>query len=301
VRSDICDYYFEVQRFDREVGAILKLLEERGELDRTLVVMTGDNGWPFPRGKSNLYDLGTHVPLAIRGPGVARGGRSVEDFVSLTDLAPTFLETAGALVPEQMTGQSLARLLGSGKEGWTGLGREHVLTGKERHAWVRAGGVGYPCRAIRTREFLYIRNFEPDRWPAGDPEDRANGFSPKAPYGDADGSPTKDWMVERCGEPEMARLCESAFGKRPAEELYDLRSDPAQMKNVAQEPGYADARERLRRELMEELAQTGDPRATGGGEAFDGYPYYGGQKPQSRTREAAESDGQKKAQTPLET
>ena len=95
VRTDICDYYWEVQRFDREVGELLKLLEENGELDSTLVVISGDNGMPFPRCKSNLYDLGTHVPLALRWPARVRGDRVVEDFVSLSDLAPTFLEAAG--------------------------------------------------------------------------------------------------------------------------------------------------------------------------------------------------------------
>ncbi|MCJ7675370.1 MAG: sulfatase, partial [Sedimentisphaerales bacterium] len=94
VRIDLCDCYWEIQRFDSEAGDLLKILEENGELDNTLVVMSGDNGMPFPRGKSNLYDSGTNVPLAVRWPERVNGSRVVEDFISLSDLAPTFLEAA---------------------------------------------------------------------------------------------------------------------------------------------------------------------------------------------------------------
>ena len=110
VRGDVADYYWEVQRFDREVGEMLALLQKRGELDRTVVVMTGDHGMPFPRCKANLYDCGARVPLAIRGPDVA-AGRVVEAFVSLTDLAPAFLELGGVEPPAAMTGRSLLPLL----------------------------------------------------------------------------------------------------------------------------------------------------------------------------------------------
>ena len=133
VRSDVADYYMEVQRFDREVGELLAELERRGELENTLVVMTGDHGMPFPRCKANVYDTGTRVPLAIRWPGHVAPGRSVEDFCSLTDLAPTFLAAAGLEPPEVMTGQSLMPLLEAEGSGWLELGRTHVLTGKERH------------------------------------------------------------------------------------------------------------------------------------------------------------------------
>ena len=95
IRKDMCDYYFEVQRFDRNVGAMLEMLEERGELENTLVVVAGDNGLPFPRCKVELYDTGTKVPLAIRWGERIKGGRVVDDFVSLAELGPTFLEAAG--------------------------------------------------------------------------------------------------------------------------------------------------------------------------------------------------------------
>ena len=278
VRRDLCDYYFEVQRFDREVGELLSLLRDQGELDRTLVVITGDNGLPFPRCKSNLYDAGTRVPLTVRWPARIQGGRVIEDFVSLQDLAPTFLEAAGLTPPAAMTGHSLLGILASDKSGQVDPTRNHVLTGKERHAWVRRDGLGYPCRAIRTREFLYIRNFKPDRWPAGDPTKGGEPFDPNRVYGDIDDSPTKTYMMEHQDERDVKLLFALAFEKRPAEELYDLQKDPQQLRNVAANPAYADTRKELESALVAELKATGDPRAFGSGDAFDTYPYYGGQQ-----------------------
>jgi len=282
VRKDLCDYYLEVQRFDREVGELLDLLRATGEIDRTLVVVTGDNGLPFPRCKSNLYDGGTRVPLAMRWPARVKGGRVVEDFVSLQDLAPTFLEAAGLTPPAAMTGRSLLHILVSDSAGRIDPARDHILTGKERHAWVRKGGLGYPCRAIRTRDFLYIRNFKPDRWPAGDPVAGGEPYYPNRGYGDIDDSPSKTYMMEHREEPDVRRLFELTFEKRPAEELYDLQKDPNQLHNVAADPAYGDIRGKLASTLMAELRATGDPRVTGGGDAFDGYPYYGGRQPKSR-------------------
>jgi len=274
-RIDICDYYFEVQRFDNEVGQLLKILEEAGELDNTLVVMSGDNGMPFPRGKGNLYDRGTNVPLAVRWPAKVKGGRVVEDFVSLADLAPTFLEAAGLKPTADMTTRSFLDVLTSDKDGRVDPKRDKVFTGKERHAYVRKDGLGYPTRAIRTYDFLYIRNFEPDRWPVGDPE--VAGFrDPAEPYGDTDGSPTKTYMMEHRDDPKNERLFELAFQKRGACELYDLRKDPAQLNNVADQPEYAEVKKKLDDILMAELRATKDPRVLGKGDAFDKYPYYGG-------------------------
>jgi N-sulfoglucosamine sulfohydrolase len=293
VRKDICDYYWEVQRFDREVGEILDTLAAKGELDNTLVVMTGDNGLPFPRAKSNLYDSGTSVPLAMRWPSHIQGGRTVADFVSLQDLAPTFLEVANLTPPAAMTGRSLLNLLTSARSGRLDPARDHVLTGKERHAWVRRGGLGYPCRAIRTTDYLYIRNFEPERWPAGDPEDGGAPYYPNRSYGDIDDGPTKTYLIEHRDEPGVKPLFDRAVAKRPAEELYDLHKDPYELDNVAADPTYAKAREELAARLMAELKATGDPRALGTGDVFDAYPYYGGQQAPRQKAKGARTKGKK--------
>ncbi len=265
VRTDVCDYYWEVQRFDREVGELIKVLQDAGELDHTMVVMTGDNGMPFPRCKSNLYDRGTNVPLAVRWPQRIPGGRVVDDFVSLSDLAPTFLEVAGLEPTEMMTAKSFLNVLLSDKSGQVDPERTRVFTGMERHTGSRPGRAGYPMRAIRTHEYLYIHNFKSDRWPASNPE----------VYRDIDNSPTKTYMMEHRNGPAVKRLFELAFGKRPTEELYDLKKDPNQLENVAGRPEYAEVRDKLRTELMTKLKASGDPRALGNGDVFDAYPYYG--------------------------
>lgn len=137
-----------------------------------------------------------------------------------------------------MTARSFLDILTSGKSGRIDPKRDKVFTGKERHAWVRKDGLGYPMRAIRTHDYLYIRNFKPNRWPAGDP-DTAGFRDPPGQYGDTDGSPSKDYMIENRDDPKVKMLFELAFQKRPAEELYDLRKDPAQLQNVADRPAAA--------------------------------------------------------------
>jgi arylsulfatase A-like enzyme len=241
------------------------------------MVVTSDNGMPFPRCKSNLYDLGTRVPLAIRWPAKLAGKGRVDDLVSLIDLAPTFLQAAGLQPPSDMNGKGLLSLL-SGKRGRVEPQRDRVFTGKERHAFL-----GYPTRAIRTHEFLYIRNFAPDRYAGGDPSGddprepplvTRNGYD--NPFGDIDGSPTKYFMLKHRNEPAVKPLFELAFAQRSAEELYDLSKDPDQLHNVAGDSGYAAAKARLAEALMSELKTTRDPRVLGTGGAFDGYPYYWG-------------------------
>ena len=276
VREDIADYYAEVERFDREVGEKLALLDEMGELDNTIVVMTGDHGWPFPRGKGNLYDLGTRVPLAIHWPDGITGGRTVTDMTNLTDLAPTYLEAAGLDVPDAVTGRSLLPVLQAETEGRVDDARGAVFTGRERHVLAQEDSAGgYPSRAVRTDEYLYIMNFEPDRWPAGTPN-WEDAYYEDAWLADCDNGPTKYYLWANRERPDVKPLYELSFGKRPSEELYHLALDPYQVNNVAGESAYAAIRDQMRERLMDELTRTGDPRALNEGEKFDEYPYYGG-------------------------
>ncbi len=270
VRADICDYYYAVQRYDREVGEILQLLEKAGRLDNTLVVMTGDNGWPFPHGKANLYDAGTRQPLAVRWPAKIKAGQKSDAYLSFQDFAPTFLEAAGLKPTPAMTGRSFYDLLMTGT---SKVPRDRVFLERERHANVRQGDVGYPCRAIRTREFLYIRNFHPERWPAGDPE----MWKSVGPFGDIDGGPTKDVVLAGRDDPVIGRFFRLACAKRPAEELYDVVKDPYQLVNVADRPEYAAAKKQIRADLDRWMRETDDPRAKGVDDRWDRYPYYGEQ------------------------
>ncbi len=267
VRSDILDYYVEAQQFDSQVGELLALLEARGQIENTIVVISGDNGWPFPRGKANLYNAGTHQPLAISWPKKFRGGNTSDAFVNLYDLAPTFLDAAGVSVPKEMVGRSLLDLLdGKSDRGW-----DKVFLERERHANARKGDLSYPARAIRTKDFLYIRNFRPDRWPAGDPE----MWKAVGPFGDCDASPTKQLILDNRDQPEMKKFFQLCFEKRPAEELYDLAHDPHEITNVADHPEFAKAKKKLRAELDKWLRETGDPRALHDDDRWDRFPYFG--------------------------
>jgi len=230
-------------------------------------VISGDNGWPIPRGKANLYDAGTRQPLALRWPAKLERGRRMDVFVNLADLAPTFLEAAGLEIPPDMTGRSLLPLFDH--EGQTG--REMVFVERERHANVRKGDLSYPARAVRARDFLYIRNFRPDRWPAGDPEK----WVAVGPFGDCDDGPSKQFILKHRDEPEFKHFFELAFNKRPAEELYDLSKDPHELVNVADDKEYVMAKKRMRAALDHWMETTKDPRAASDDDRWDRYPYFG--------------------------
>jgi N-sulfoglucosamine sulfohydrolase len=283
VREDFADYLGEVMAFDHAIGVLLARLERTGELDNTLVVVSGDHGPPgFTDGKCNLYDFGARVPLIMRGAGTI-GGRVIDDPVSLPDLAPTFLELGGVPVPAVMTATSLLPALRSHTSGTVDPARDHVLIGRERHVDnARAGLLPYPQRAIRTRDHLYIINFAPERTPLGDPVNLEAGRSPSwqslvddtfITHGDMDSGPTKAWLVLN-RESDLGRpFYERAFAKRPREELYVLAADPHQMRNVAQEPRYAGIRTALEQRLLTALRATGDPRLVDNGRLFETSPF----------------------------
>ena len=278
VRSDVADYYFEVQRFDHDVALVLEKLESMGVLENTIVVMTGDHGMPFPRCKANLYDSGTRVPMAVRWPNNIKPGRSVTDFVSTTDLAPTFLELAGVPIPPEMTGRSWLYILKSPESGRIEPQRDHVLTGKERHVPCQEApdSGGTPMRAIRNDQFLLIHNYEPNRWPAGTP-DYQHAFIPGCWYGDCDNGPTKTYMIgNKDVDEEHQRKYELAFGKRPEIELYELAKDECQLNNVADSAEFAAMKADLLNQLNAELLSFSDPRELGtGAETFDSPEYFG--------------------------
>lgn len=172
-----------------------------------------------------------------------------------------------------MTGHSLIPIFSSSKEGKIDTARNIVFTAMERHDGCRQGGKGYPCRAVSTYDFLYIRNYEPTRWPSGDPDPK--NCARAIPFGEVDSSPTKDLLMNKCTDSKYKPFYDRAFAKRPAEELYDLRSDPFQLNNVASLPQYAGIKEELSTLLQEYTAMTGDPRALGKDAPWDYYPYYG--------------------------
>lgn len=267
IRADLANYGIEVEWFDTHIARSIEHLKKHGLLENTLIIATSDHGMPFPRVKGQMYDEGFRVPFVVRWDAAIKPGRTVTDFITFPDLAPTLLEVAGVKAHQQMTGASFVKQLRSEKSGRIDSARNYTLVGKERHDVGRTDGsmlsVGYPVRAIRNDKFLYVRNFKPDRWPAGDPE-----------YGylNCDSSPTKKYLTSLSPGTNDYRFLEMAFGKRPEEELYDIVKDPACLENLAGNPEFAGTKQRLWKQLEDALTEQGDPRILGEGDVFDFYP-----------------------------
>ncbi len=261
IRSDLLDYALEVEHFDDHLGRMIAQLDASGELDNTIVLVTSDHGMPFPRIKGQIYEAGFHLPLAVRWGSAIQGGRKVDDFVNVRDIAPTFLEAAGLEVPDPMTGRSFLEALRAEGSGWVDRTRNRMVVGKERHDLGRPDDQGYPVRAIRTPDYLYVRNYEPERWPVGDPE---------TGYNNCDNSPTKTLITSRFDD--HYRLC---FGLRPAEELYRVADDPDCMTNLASDPDLATIKDKLGEEMEALLREDEDPRILGNGSIFESYKYVG--------------------------
>jgi arylsulfatase A-like enzyme len=250
---------------------MLQKLEEIGELDNTLVIVTADNGMPFPRIKGQVYEYSNHLPLAIMWPdGIKNPGRVVDDFVNFIDFTPTYLELAGLSVEEAgmqpVTGKSLTDIFYSEEEGDVVPDRDFVLVGKERHDVGRPDDAGYPVRGIITDGYLYLRNFKPDRWPAGNPE---------TGYLNTDGSPTKTYVLDTRRKKGVIEFWQLNFGKRPAEELYNIDEDPYCMNNLAEVENFDDIKAKLNDKLTKKLTEQNDPRILGNGDVFDNYEYSG--------------------------
>lgn len=260
VRTDMADYAAEVEYCDGHIGRVLKTLEERGELENTLIAITSDHGMPFPFVKGQIHEDGFHLPLVVQWPKVIRPGRVVDDFVGIRDLAPTFVQAAGLKPAATFTGASMLDLLESKNSGKVSDRADFALVGKERHDLGRPNDWGYPVRAIRTPDWFYVRNFHPERWPAGNPE---------TDYPNCDGSPTKELIKELSGY-----YYGLSFGKRAAEELYDRKADPENIVNLANSPAHDEIKAELLKKLMFELRENEkDPRALGNGAIFDTYEW----------------------------
>jgi len=215
------------------------------------------------------------VPLAISLPHVIKG-KEVQDLVGLIDLAPTLMELVGLEDAMTTSGKSLMPVLTQAEHP---THRSHVLTGRERHTHARPDNLGYPARAIRTQDYLYVHHFKPDRWPQGDPvpqnsendqRSKAKGFKALYPgYHDIDPSPSKEVIMAMEGSSYFKR----AFAKRPQEQLYDIQKDPYCMHNIASLPEYKEELSQLKQQLFRDLEEQGDPRVRDS-PVFDSYPRY---------------------------
>nr|WKN39270.1 sulfatase [Tunicatimonas sp. TK19036] len=293
IRGDLLDYAVEIEWFDLHLSRMIDYLEEIGELENTIIIVTADNGMPFPRAKANAYEYGVHVPMAIRFPAQFPAGRSVESPISFVDLAPTILEltetSAEGMLP--ISGRSMVSMLKSEEEGTVDEGREYALAGRERHSSSRYKNLGYPQRIMRKGRYLYIWNMKPERWPAGAPQrlvpDSSGAVYPM--YGideegvhhsewaftDIDAAPSKSFIVEHHDDGEYAKYFDLAVGKRPEYELFDVEKDPNCLDNLANSPEFTGVLDQMKATMLEELETTEDPRVVGPNpDLFDTYPRY---------------------------
>ena len=283
IRSDILDYYFEIEWFDSHLAKILSKLDAMGELNNTMVIATSDNGMAFPRAKANCYEFGVHVPLAIMWIGGFSGDRYANDPVGFVDLTATILDAAKIEHPKNdqpklaPIGRSLLPLLLSDNSGYLDKSRTHVYSGRERHSSSRYKNWTYPQRCLRSEEYIYIRNFKPDRWPAGDPQkfDSPSKLGPMhGGYHDIDACPTMDFLIENRNHPKYKQFFHLAVNKRPGEELFNIKNDPSCLNNLALDPEYLKVTQKYRDEMDKFLKITGDPRANGNGEIWESYKRY---------------------------
>ena len=278
VREDLADYLGEALAWDGMVNELMEELKARAELDNTLVIVSGDHGMPgMPRGKCNLHDFGSMVSLFVSWPARVKPGRRIDDFVSLMDIAPTVLEATATKRPDHMIAKSLMNVLTSDQSGVIDATRDHVIIGRERHVGeARRDRAPYPSRAIRTTDFLLIRNFKPDRMPMGDVFNRQATAEQLLKdhylaYPDMDASPTKVFLMTN--RDAYRKHFDTAFSVRPEFELYDLKSDPDQVRNVATKTAYSKVLRELTERMMKTLRETRDPRVIGDGSMFDRKPY----------------------------
>ncbi len=293
IRGDLLDYAVEIEWFDQHLQRMLSYLEETGELDNTIIIVTSDNGMPFPRAKANCYEYGIHVPFAIRYPAEFPGNRIVDDPISFIDLAPTILELTSTS-PEGMlpiSGKSLVHILKSREQGFVDDSRKYAFSGRERHSSSRYLNRGYPQRAIRSSDFLLIWNMKPQRWPAGAPQrikpetddellpiygiDEYGVHHSDWAFTDIDAAPSKSFIIENHTDENIRPYFDLAVARRPEFELFNVKDDPYNLNSLSGNPDYLEIEKELKEALIRELNKSEDPRIAGPDkEIFDTYPRY---------------------------
>jgi N-sulfoglucosamine sulfohydrolase len=286
IRSDLLDYALEIEWFDLHLEKIIKLLEERGELDNTIIIVTSDNGMAFPSSKALCYEYGIHVPLAISWGDKIKGGRVMDDLVGLIDIYPTLFEILNLPLPltNPVAGKSMASLLFSDKAGKVDTTRKAIYAGRERHSYSRWQNLGYPQRTIRTDKYLYVWNFYPERWPAGAPERFDENGELVTAFTDVDHASghkkvANAILVDERNDPKIKPFFELAFEKRQQEELFDITKDPGCTTNLAYNSQYKSVKEELNTQLFDYLRKTEDPRIVGPNpDIFESYRRYAGMR-----------------------
>jgi arylsulfatase A-like enzyme len=241
VREQLADYCAEVNRVDRTISGVLDVLKKRGLMDSTLIVFCGDNGMAMPHGKGSLYDPGSNVPFLVRWPGVVKPGGDSRALISAEDLAPTLLAAAGLAAGSKVSGVSFLPLL----KGEAHTPRKHLFVERGPHGsapvTVNMTNGGYDLgRAVRSDRYKFIYNCTP--------------WIPYAPVDSAGGQAWKE-MQEANAAGKLPPGMSATYFKtpRPVYELYDLKADPAELKNLSGDPAHATTERELRAALAEKM------------------------------------------------
>ncbi len=235
-RQDIASYYNEIGRFDYYIGKVREELDRQKVLENTIIIVMADNGRPFPRDKTRVYDSGMQTPFIVFWPkGIEDKGAETESLVSAVDIAPTILELASVKVPDEMQGKSFIPVLKNpATEIRTAIFAEHNWHDYEAHE-----------RMVRTKDFLYVLNSRP-------------GF-PNCGPADSKRSPTQHALNKVRDEGKLTPAQADIFiSPRPAEELFDVANDPLQLINIASLPEFQKKRKEMRRLLENWQYNTGD-------------------------------------------
>lgn len=295
IRGDLLDYAIEIEWFDLHLQRMLDYLEEIGELENTIVIVTSDNGMPFPRAKANNYLFGVKVPFAVRFPNAFIKGRIIDDPIGFADIAPTILDITKSshdgMLP--ISGKSFLNILESDNTGMVDDSRKYVLSGRERHSSSRHENLGYPVRAIHSKNYTLIWNMKPELWPAGDPQavksesdqtllpmygiDNKGVHHSEWAFTDIDESPSKAYIIENWNTPSVSPFFDLAHARRNEFELFDTKKDPYCMNNVIGINAYSKVEMAMKKELMHQLITSEDARMVGPDrEVFDSYIRYSG-------------------------
>jgi arylsulfatase A-like enzyme len=235
VRNDLALYYDEISRMDSYVGKVMDELEKQGVAENTMVLFISDNGRPFPRAKTTLYDSGIKTPWIVHWPAQVEAGTTCSSLVSSVDIAPTMLELAGLSAAPTFEGKSFSPLLSDPGQQI----RDYIYAEAHWHDYEKL------TRAVRSSRFKYIRNFLSEY--------------AKTPPADAVRSPTFQTMRRLRDTGELTEAQRVVFNKpSPEEELYDIEADPFELKNLANDPEYAGHLDQFRQELATFQENTGD-------------------------------------------
>jgi uncharacterized sulfatase len=235
-------YYAEVSRADRLVGAVDALLKKHKLAENTLLIYSSDHGGQWPYAKWNLYDASINVPLVARWPSKVRPGSVSDALVSFVDVVPTWIDLAGGRPVRGLDGRSFAPVL-------LGQAAEHhdaIFATSSRDGTMNE----YPIRAVRTRTHKYILNLAP--------EQEHSSHITKSPTLNAAGLEyMPEWREKARTDPHAARLLGN-YLRRPAEELYDVRTDPFELRNLASDPAQRPVLESLGKRLRTWMKNQGD-------------------------------------------